>query len=66
MYIMKNCITVGELKKILKDVPNELIITTENVQDGMNRHNEIVGYENDESDEFFVFKIWNEHISVMR
>lgn len=52
--------TVGNLKDILKNVDNDLIITTENVQDGINRHNEIVGYENDLSDEYFVFKIDNQ------
>lgn len=61
-----NNMTVKQLKELLNNVNDDLIITTENVQDGINRHNEIVGYENDEDDEYFVFKIWNESISVMR
>lgn len=51
---------IKQLKDILKNIDDDLIVVTENVQDGINRHNEIVGYENDLADEFFVIKIDNE------
>ena len=51
---------VKHLKNILNELDDELEVVTENVQDGINRHNEIVGWEDDPSDEFFVLKIDNE------
>ena len=60
MFNDKKGLTIKHLKNMIKNVDDDLIVTTENVQDGVNRHNDIVGYENDLDDEYFVLKIDNE------
>jgi len=52
--------TVKDLKEILSEMDDRNIVCSENVQDGINRHNEICGYEDDSDDEYFILKIDNE------
>lgn len=51
---------VKYLKRILENLDDDMIVTTENVQDGINRHNDIVGWEDDPMDEYLVLKIDNQ------
>jgi hypothetical protein len=53
-------LSIKHLKNIIKNVDDDFIVVTENIQDGINRHNEIIGYENDKDDEYFVIKIDNQ------
>ena len=62
LEMTKGELTVKQLIRVLKEIdnPDEVYVATENVQDGINRHNGIVGFERDESDEYFILKIFNE------
>lgn len=53
-------IRVKHLKMWLDKVDEDYIVVTENIQDSVNRHNEITGFEDDLTDEYFVLKIDNE------
>ena len=59
---IKGELTVAQLLRVLKGIknPEETYVATENVQDGINRHNGIVGFEDDYGDEYLILKIFNE------
>lgn len=62
LEMIKGELTVTQLLRVLKAIrnPDETYVATENVQDGINRHNGIVGFEDDYGDEYLILKIFNE------
>jgi hypothetical protein len=62
LEMIKGELTVKQLIRVLKGIknPDEVYVATENVQDGTNRHNGIVGFERDDTDEYLILKIFNE------